>query len=147
MARGKFLPIGLNSICNPSPPALVYGPKSAFRGTIAGQEARHADQRDNRQAPPGPRPRARRRMLSCSWTAPGSPSAVGRAGALAGIGFTMSLFIAGQAFPSATDFSAAKIAVFAASILSAVFGTVLLWGASRQELIEEAPQSAPMQVS
>src|SRR6185312_10607251 len=38
------------------------------------------------------------------------------AGALAGIGFTMSLFIAGQAFPSATDFSAAKIAVFAASI-------------------------------
>jgi signal transduction histidine kinase len=42
-------------------------------------------------------------------------------------GFTMSLFIAGQAFPSATDFSAAKIAVFAASILSAVVGTALLW--------------------
>ena len=68
-------------------------------------------------------------------------------GALAGIGFTMSLFIAGQAFPSATDFSAAKIAAFAASILSAVVGTALLWGASRQELIEEAPQSASMQVS
>jgi NhaA family Na+:H+ antiporter len=34
------------------------------------------------------------------------------AGALAGIGFTMSLFIAGQAFPGATEFSAAKIAVF-----------------------------------
>ena len=69
------------------------------------------------------------------------------AGALAGIGFTMSLFIARQAFPSATDFSAAKIAVFAASILSAVVGTALLCGASRQELIEEAPQSAGMQVS
>jgi Na+:H+ antiporter, NhaA family len=69
------------------------------------------------------------------------------AGALAGIGFTMSLFIAGQAFPSATDFSAAKIAVFAASILSAVVGTAVLWGASRQELIEEAPQSASMQIS
>ena len=69
------------------------------------------------------------------------------AGALAGIGFTMSLFIAGQAFPSAPDFSAAKIAVFAASILSAVVGTALLWGASRQELFEEAPQSAGMQVS
>lgn len=68
------------------------------------------------------------------------------AGALAGIGFTMSLFIAGQAFPSAADFSAAKIAVFAASI-SAIVGTALLWGASRQELIEEAPQSAGMQVS
>ena len=69
------------------------------------------------------------------------------AGALAGIGFTMSLFIAGQAFPIALDFSAAKIAVFAASILSAVIGTALLWGASRQELIEEAPPSASMQVS
>jgi NhaA family Na+:H+ antiporter len=61
------------------------------------------------------------------------------AGALAGIGFTMSLFIAGQAFPSATDFSAAKIAVFAASILSAAVGTALLWGASRQEFLEGAP--------
>jgi Na+:H+ antiporter, NhaA family len=68
------------------------------------------------------------------------------AGALAGIGFTMSLFIAGQAFPSAPDFSAAKIAVFAASILSAVFGTAVLWGAPRQDLIEEAPPSASMQV-
>ena len=54
---------------------------------------------------------------------------------------------AGQAFPSATDFSAVKIAVFAASILSAVVGTALLWGASRQELIEEAPRSVGMQVS
>jgi NhaA family Na+:H+ antiporter len=59
----------------------------------------------------------------------------------------MSLFIAGQAFPSATDFSATKIAIFAASILSAVVGTALLWGASPQELIEEAPQGASMQVS
>jgi NhaA family Na+:H+ antiporter len=49
------------------------------------------------------------------------------AGALAGIGFTMSLFIAGQAMPTATDFAAAKIAVFAASILSACFGVALLW--------------------
>lgn len=64
------------------------------------------------------------------------------AGALAGIGFTMSLFIAGQAFPDATAFSAAKIAVFAASVLSAVMGTILLWGASHQELNEEVPQDA-----
>ena len=40
------------------------------------------------------------------------------AGALAGIGFTMSLFIAGQAFPDAADFAAAKIAGLAASALS-----------------------------
>lgn len=53
-------------------------------------------------------------------------------GAIAGIGFTMSLFIAGQAFPGATDFAAAKIAVFAASMLSALVGTALLWGGQRQ---------------
>lgn len=34
------------------------------------------------------------------------------AGALGGIGFTMSLFIAGQAFPVAGDFAAAKITIF-----------------------------------
>jgi NhaA family Na+:H+ antiporter len=51
------------------------------------------------------------------------------AGALAGIGFTMSLFIAGQAFPAPADFAAAKIGVFAASVLSAVIGTAVLWRA------------------
>jgi Na+:H+ antiporter, NhaA family len=51
------------------------------------------------------------------------------AGALAGIGFTMSLFIAGQAFPQHGDFAAAKVAVFLASILSAVIGVAVLWNA------------------
>lgn len=55
------------------------------------------------------------------------------AGALAGIGFTMSLFIAGEAFPSATDFAAAKIAVFAASVLSAGIGVAVLWKAGSAE--------------
>ena len=53
------------------------------------------------------------------------------AGALAGIGFTMSLFIAGQSFPGAADFSAAKIAVFAASIVAALIGFAILWYAAR----------------
>jgi len=48
------------------------------------------------------------------------------AGALAGIGFTMSLFIAGQAFPLPADFAAAKIGIFASSLLSAVLGVTLL---------------------
>jgi NhaA family Na+:H+ antiporter len=56
---------------------------------------------------------------------------VAGAGALAGIGFTMSLFIAGQAFPAASDFAAAKVAVFAASVLSSIIGVALLWGAGR----------------
>jgi NhaA family Na+:H+ antiporter len=48
------------------------------------------------------------------------------AGALAGIGFTMSLFIAAQSFPDAADFAAAKLAVFVASIVAAVLGSALL---------------------
>jgi NhaA family Na+:H+ antiporter len=55
------------------------------------------------------------------------------AGALAGIGFTMSLFIAGQAFPVAADYAAAKIAVFAASVLSAIVGVAILWNAKAPE--------------
>lgn len=51
------------------------------------------------------------------------------AGALAGIGFTMSLFIAGQAFLAEADFAAAKVAVFGASVVSAAIGVALLWGA------------------
>jgi Na+:H+ antiporter, NhaA family len=53
------------------------------------------------------------------------------AGALAGIGFIMSLFIAGQAFSAEADFSAAKIAVFVASVLSAIAGVTVLWIAGR----------------
>ena len=52
------------------------------------------------------------------------------AGALAGIGFTMSLFIAGQAFAAEADFAAAKIAVFAASILASIIGVAILWRAA-----------------
>jgi NhaA family Na+:H+ antiporter len=50
------------------------------------------------------------------------------AGALAGVGFTMSLFIAGRAFPAAGDFAAAKIAVLAASLVSSLLGIAVLWG-------------------
>jgi len=53
------------------------------------------------------------------------------AGALAGIGFTMSLFISGQAFPVEADFAAAKVAVFIGSILSSLIGVAILWGAGR----------------
>jgi NhaA family Na+:H+ antiporter len=60
------------------------------------------------------------------------------AGALAGIGFTMSLFIASQAFPAAGDFAAAKIAVFAASVVSALIGVALLWFAGRETAADGA---------
>ena len=48
------------------------------------------------------------------------------AGALAGIGFTMSLFIASEAYPVAEDFTAAKIAIFTASIIAGIAGTLIL---------------------
>ncbi len=49
------------------------------------------------------------------------------AGTLGGIGFTMSLFIAGLAFPSAGDYAAAKIAIFIASVIAAAAGTMILY--------------------
>ena len=66
------------------------------------------------------------------------------AGTLAGIGFTMSLFIAGQAFADPDDFAAAKIAVFLASILAAAAGAGLLWAAARPRatLPERAAEAA-----
>lgn len=59
-------------------------------------------------------------------------------GALAGIGFTMSLFIAGQAFPNAADFAAAKIAVFIASIIAGIVGVAVLWRKPRENEEEAA---------
>ena len=66
------------------------------------------------------------------------------AGALGGIGFTMSLFIAGQAFPNEADFDAAKIAVFAASIIAGVAGVAILWK-RRSESEEEMERGLALQ--
>jgi NhaA family Na+:H+ antiporter len=49
------------------------------------------------------------------------------AGTLAGIGFTMSLFIAGRSFPTADTFAAAKVAIFAASLVAGAAGAAILW--------------------
>ena len=46
---------------------------------------------------------------------------------LGGIGFTMSLFIAGVAFPDPSDYSAAKIAIFLASLVAGGLGSLILW--------------------
>jgi len=53
------------------------------------------------------------------------------AGVLAGIGFTMSLFIARQAFPDPGDFMAAKIAIFLASLIAGGLGVAILWRGGR----------------
>jgi NhaA family Na+:H+ antiporter len=48
------------------------------------------------------------------------------AGALGGIGFTMSLFIASAAFPDPADYAASKIAIFMASLIAATLGVLVL---------------------
>jgi NhaA family Na+:H+ antiporter len=48
------------------------------------------------------------------------------AGALGGIGFTMSLFIASVAFPDPADYATAKIAIFLASLTAGTLGVLIL---------------------
>jgi NhaA family Na+:H+ antiporter len=55
------------------------------------------------------------------------------AGALGGIGFTMSLFIAGVAFPEQTDYAAAKVAIFLASLVAGGVGALILQQRREQE--------------
>ncbi len=50
------------------------------------------------------------------------------AGALAGIGFTVSLFVAGLAFDNPTQVDDAKVGVLVASVLAALIGAALLIG-------------------
>jgi NhaA family Na+:H+ antiporter len=69
------------------------------------------------------------------------------AGALAGIGFTMSLFIAGQALPEAQDFAAAKIGVFGASVVSSLIGVAVLWNANRSRGAGGPPEDGDASLS
>jgi len=64
---------------------------------------------------------------------------------LGGIGFTMSLFIAGLAFTTPALLDASKLAILTASILSGVGGWLLLVGASRKRSTAPEPGSAPEQ--
>jgi NhaA family Na+:H+ antiporter len=52
-------------------------------------------------------------------------------GFLAGIGFTMSLFIATLGFGSGAQLEAAKIGILGASLIAGLLGYALLWRATR----------------
>jgi NhaA family Na+:H+ antiporter len=60
-----------------------------------------------------------------------SPRMVFGVAALAGVGFTVALFIAELAFVSPRDVETAKLAVLLASLLASVFGAVILRSANR----------------
>ena len=64
---------------------------------------------------------------------------------LTGIGFTMSLFIAGLAFDTAAMLDSAKIGILAASLLSGLAGwAVLSWAYKPEESTSSATPSAPL---
>ena len=67
------------------------------------------------------------RFLGASLTSGARWGHIAGAGALAGIGFTMSLFIAGLAFPeSGPAYDHAKLAIFAGSLVAAAVGALVL---------------------
>jgi NhaA family Na+:H+ antiporter len=50
----------------------------------------------------------------------------------------MSLFIAGVAFPDATVYAAAKIAIFFASLIAGTLGALILWPKPEANSIDES---------
>lgn len=69
-------------------------------------------------------------------------------GAVAGIGFTVSIFIAGLSFPGADLLTEeAKIAILLASLLAAVVGVALLLASTRGRDVEESDERAEVAVT
>jgi Na+:H+ antiporter, NhaA family len=62
---------------------------------------------------------------------------------LAGIGFTVSLFITGLAFQAPAVQDAAKVGILAASLLAGLLGALLLGRSRRQVAGEPAGPSTP----
>ena len=62
---------------------------------------------------------------------------------VAGIGFTMSLFIAGLAFSDPAMFRSARLSVVVGSLFSAVCGAAVLWWAGRRQTVSTRTQVEP----
>ena len=61
-------------------------------------------------------------------------------GLMGGLGFTMSILIAGLAFVSETEVLAAKCAILACSIASAAVGSVFILAATKKPVEPEADE-------
>jgi NhaA family Na+:H+ antiporter len=65
-------------------------------------------------------------------------------GAVAGIGFTVSIFIAGLSFPGSDLLTEeAKIAILLASLFAAVIGVVTLLASTRGRTYDDEPEDEP----
>jgi len=64
------------------------------------------------------------------------------AGALAGIGFTVSLFVAGLAFDSPSLVADARIGILIASLLAGTLGTLLLVGVRHRQALTSSRWNA-----
>lgn len=64
-------------------------------------------------------------------------------GGLAGIGFTLSLFIAELAFVDPAETELAAVAILAASLIAALFGYLMLWSAATPEREDEPDRATP----
>ena len=65
---------------------------------------------------------------------------------LAGIGFTMSLFVAGLAFPDSALLSQAKLGIVAASLIAGVGGAAAIWFATRSRVADSSTVSLSVTV-
>jgi len=66
------------------------------------------------------------------------------AGWLCGIGFTMSLFVAGLAFDDDTLLSISKIAILGASVASGIGGSLILASRGGRQAAQETPEAEPV---
>jgi len=73
-----------------------------------------------------------RKIKLAEWPEGATPGQMLGIGMTAGIGFTMSIFIASLAFPEGTELHLAKLAILAASLLAGLSGILILLATGRK---------------
>ncbi len=120
--------------CSPSPTPACRSSADAL-GDAVSSPITHGDRRRARRRQAGRRHRVhvagRAARASASCRRASTWRGIVGVGALAGIGFTVSLFVTGLAFDDVALQDEAKIGILVASTIAAVAGSVILLGGSR----------------